>query len=101
MGMQASITGGSTGAGSMTARVERLVEGYGFTHPGPSFKSVAASVAAAVLLTLSLTLPLFGPSAAVACTTDHCALHSDRLGKDCRTHCETSSHAPHTHHHHG
>ncbi len=98
--MQASITGGGPGAGSMTARVERLVEGSGFTHPGPSLKSMAASVVTAVLLSVSLLLPLFGSQAA-ACTTEHCALHSKMLGKDCRTHCETSSHGTHSHHHHG
>lgn len=98
MSMQASITGGA--AGSMTSRVERLVEGKGFRHSPPSAGTVALSVFAALLLFASLMLPLLTSSnAAAECTTDHCAMHSDRLGDDCKTHCHTASHGPKAHHH--
>ncbi len=101
MKMHASITGGDavTGSGSMTARVERLIEGTEFKHTPPSVKTVTVSVLVTFLLSLSLMLPLLTSSTAAAeCSTDHCVMHMDRLGNDCRNHCETASHRTHTHH---
>lgn len=95
--MQASITGG---AGSVKARVERLIEGTGFKYSPPPARTVAVSVLAALLLSTSLMLPLLGSSSAAAeCTTDHCAMHLDKLGNDCKTHCGATSHGENAHSH--
>lgn len=102
MNMQASITGGDgeTGSGSMTARVESLIEGTEFRRTPPSVKTVTVSVLVTSLLSLSLTLPLLTSSTAAAeCSTGHCAMHMDRLGNDCRTHCEAASHRRHAPYH--
>lgn len=93
----ASITGGSP----VAARIRRLVEGKEVKLPFPGLKAVALSAAAAVFLTLSLTLPLSAANitAKKECTTSHCSMHIDRLGKSCKTHCDVrSGHSHHDHH---
>lgn len=90
--MPASITGG----GSVGLRVARLVEGASFRFTPPPVKTIAASVLVTVLLSVSLALPLKAASAMAAeCSTDHCAMHLDRLGSECKTHCATDSHRRH------
>jgi beta-lactamase regulating signal transducer with metallopeptidase domain len=98
--MPASITGG----GRVSERVTRLIEGSAFRFAPPSIKTVAVSVAAAALLSLSLALPLgASQKIAVECSTGHCAMHANRLGEECRTHCATAEHRRHQHrqHHQG
>ncbi len=92
-----SITGGSP----VTARVRRLVEGKEVKLPHPGLKAVALSSAIAVFLTLSLTLPLSAANTAAKkeCTTSHCSMHIDRLGKSCRTHCDLKQNQNHHNHH--
>jgi len=103
-GMLASITGGGGAKNprSMTARVERLVEGTDFRHAHIPARQVAASIMVALVLSVSLALPVLSSSEVNAeCTTDHCAVHSDKLGQECKTHCELSSHGKHHSHLHG
>lgn len=93
----ASITGGSP----VAARIRRLVEGKEANLPHPGLKAIALSVAVAVFLTFSLTMPLSAANspAKKECTTNHCSTHIDRLGKTCKTHCDLKQGYSHHGHH--
>jgi Zn-dependent protease with chaperone function len=82
------------GAGRVEARIRRLIDGGGLDLPRPGKRAVAASFLVTAFLLLSFTLPLnAGVHAIEECTTEHCSTHTDRLGADCKTHCELPGHS--------
>lgn len=91
-----SASSGLTGSGA-EERVRRLVG-----VPGPataslvSAKAVTLSVAGIIFVLFSFSAPVhaYKPE---KCTTKHCEKHVNTLGKDCKTHCETTGHTPHNH----
>ena len=84
---------GAGGDGSVEARITRLIRGVGFSTDGPGARSVGVSVLVTALILFSLSLPLVtGPSPLTECSTDHCTFHADRLGAECKSHCETHNH---------
>ncbi len=96
----ASITGGRSRG--IEERVRNIL-GHGKITPARhSARALAVSICASLLIVIALAMPL---SAAITgsrdgnplCTLKHCSLHVDRLGKECRTHCEAHEHAGHRH----
>lgn len=88
----ASITG-TAASGSVEARIKRLVYGTRLPPDGPGARSVATSILVAGLILLSLVLPLkTGLGLMKDCSTEHCTLHADRLGSECKVHCEIHDH---------
>ncbi len=85
----ASITGTNID-GSVEARIKRLVHGTSLRPGGPGVRAVATSMLVAGLILLSLVLPLKTGALGLLkdCSTDHCTLHADRLGSECKAHCE-------------
>jgi beta-lactamase regulating signal transducer with metallopeptidase domain len=89
----ASITG-TAASGSVEARIKRLIHGTGLLPDGPGARSVCVSILVAGLILLSLVLPLKTGALGLLkdCSTDHCTLHADRLGSECKAHCEVHDH---------
>ena len=89
MAQPASISG----FGSIEGRIRRLVEGADEKVQPPGIKTIIASICITGFLVLSLSLPLFASFPAPGrCDTSHCAVHMNKLGKDCQSHCELSKH---------
>ncbi len=83
------------GFGSPEARIRRLIEGRAEKIELPAIKTIATSIFMAVFLAISLSMPLFASFPPPGqCDTIHCDVHMNKLGKDCRNHCETSKHFP-------
>jgi hypothetical protein len=82
---------GAGGDGSVEARINRLIRGTALSPDGPGLQSVVVSVLVTGLILFSLFLPLAaGAFPLKDCSTDHCTLHADRLGVECKTHCSVS-----------
>lgn len=92
----ASFTGSE--GGIIISRVKRIIEGSEIRFAPPSFKATALSLAAAAFLTVSLAMPLAAAPKAEECTTEHCAVHIDKLGASCKAHCKTHT-GSHLHKH--
>ena len=90
----ASITGGTeANPGTIEARISRLLTGKSPVFTPPGIKTVAVSLCISTAILLSLAMPLSaGPGGIKTCTIEHCSLHADKLGDDCRTHCEPAGH---------
>ena len=90
----ASITGhGAYNTGGVEARIRRLLTGTEAAFTPPKIRAVVSSLAVSLVLALSFTAPLHaGLNVPDRCTADHCSVHADKPGKDCRTHCEAPSH---------
>src|SRR3989304_4298224 len=59
----------------------------------PPIKTLARSIFISAVLTFSLVFPLFASFPEPGhCDTDHCAVHMEKLGRSCQTHCEVSEH---------
>lgn len=78
--------------GTVTDRIRRLLEGGEVRFKLPSMKVLAASVLMTLFLALSLAMPINATVKKEACSTDHCALHLNKLGSDCQIHCKTPKH---------
>jgi hypothetical protein len=79
------------GFGSTEGRIRRLIEGTGEVIKLPSMKSAIISILIFGLLLFSLAFPLFASFPEMGrCDTSHCAIHINKLGADCMSHCETS-----------
>lgn len=78
------------------SRARRLVEGKEHRHPLPSIKSMLASVLAALVIGFTLVGPIWA-SYKKECSTDHCAVHINKLGEHCKIHCEVSGAHNHAH----
>lgn len=86
--VQVSISGASVGE-----RIDRLIVGKDSGHNRPPIKAVVASVVITAFLTLTLALPLEASfDAKQTCSESRCAMHSDKLGDSCKTHCKTKEH---------
>ena len=82
---------GSGGDGSVEARITRLIRGTALSPDGPGARSIVVSVLVTALILFSFSLPLVtGPFSFKECSTDHCTLHADRLGVECKSHCSVS-----------
>lgn len=92
----ASIHGGL----SVTGRIKRLIEGTEARFPMPPFKATALSASIAFVLALSLAWPIGAAVGPKQCTTKHCKTHIDKLGKDCRAHCDDTVQGMHGNHGH-
>lgn len=90
-----SASSGLTDSGA-EERVRRLVGDSTATAPLVSAKAVALSVAGIIFVLFSLSAPVYAYKPE-KCTTKHCEKHVNILGKDCKTHCETTAHTPHNH----
>ena len=88
MAQPASING----FGSIERRIKRLIQGADEKIQPPAIKTIITSICIAGFLMLSLSLPLFASFPAGRCDTSHCAVHMNKLGKDCQSHCELSKH---------
>lgn len=88
MAQPASING----FGSIEGRIKRLIQGTDEKIQPPAIKTIITSICIAGFLVLSLSLPLFASFPAGRCDTSHCAVHMNKLGKDCQSHCEISKH---------
>ena len=81
------------GSGSTEWRIRRLIEGAEERVKLPPIKTLAGSIFISAVLTFSLVFPLFASFPEPGhCDTDHCAVHMEKLGKGCQTHCEVSEH---------
>lgn len=84
---QASISG----FGSTEGRVRRLIEDTSEKIKLPAANTIIVSVVMSGLLIFSLGFPLFASLPKLGmCDTSHCAVHINKLGMDCKTHCEAS-----------
>lgn len=72
--------------GRVAERVKRILEGNSIPFHMPSKKAFAVSLIMAALLTVPLAFG-GGNASAKECSTDHCAMHINELGADCKTHC--------------
>jgi Zn-dependent protease with chaperone function len=80
---------GSGADGSVEARINRLILGTGFSPDVPGLRSIGVSVLVTGLILFSLSLPLMtGSTSLKECSTEHCMLHADRLGAECKSHCD-------------
>ena len=81
------------GIGSVENRIRRLVDEKEEKVKPPSAKAIITSIFISGFLMLSLAFPLFASFPAPGrCDTSHCAVHMDKLGKDCHNHCDVSKH---------
>ncbi|MBI5047903.1 MAG: M56 family metallopeptidase [Deltaproteobacteria bacterium] len=79
------------GFGSTEARIKRLIQETEERVNLPAIKTSIVSILISGFLAMSLTMPLFISFPAIGqCDTSHCAVHMNKLGKDCQSHCETS-----------
>ncbi|HBR18462.1 MAG: hypothetical protein A3G39_04885 [Deltaproteobacteria bacterium RIFCSPLOWO2_12_FULL_43_16] len=84
---QASISG----FGSTEGRVRRLIEETSDKIKLPAANAIIVSVVLSGLLIFSLGFPLFASLPKLGtCDTSRCAVHINKLGMDCKTHCEAS-----------
>lgn len=89
------LTGGkdhSTNGGAIEARVKRLIEGVQIRFAAPRPFPVVASILAAGFVAIAFSLS-FNSDIRRECTPKHCAIHINKLGNDCKTHCELSRHS--------
>lgn len=75
----------------VSGRIRRLLEGRRPVF-SISMSKALSSIAVAVALIASLSMPLYADISSHECTMDRCEAHADMV-KDCRTHCETGKHA--------
>jgi len=88
MAQPASING----FGSIEGRIKRLIDGTDEKIQPPAIKTIITNICIAGFLVLSLSIPLFASFPTERCDTSHCAVHMNKLGKDCQSHCELSKH---------
>lgn len=82
-----------SGIGSPEARIRRLLERTEEKIKLPATRTIIASIFITVFLAASLAMPLFASFPDPGrCDTSHCAVHTNKLGKDCQSHCEVSEH---------
>lgn len=89
------LTGGkdhSANGGAVEARIKRLIEGVQIRFAAPRPAPVAASLLAAGFVAIAFSLS-FNSGIRRECTPKHCAIHINKLGDDCKTHCELSRHS--------
>lgn len=86
-----SIAGG--GPSPLEIRIRRIIEGKEFKFKLPSMKTAAVSIFMTALLGLTLALPI--NAAVERCSMNHCAVHLDKLGQECKTHCDMPKHHKH------
>ncbi|MBI5810139.1 MAG: M56 family metallopeptidase [Deltaproteobacteria bacterium] len=95
-----SFTG--NGDRGVEARIKSLVLGSQLRFNLPGFKTLVMSIISAGFLVMTLALPLnaglYGVKPDKACSTERCTFHIDKLGKDCKIHCEASEKGLHGHH---
>lgn len=88
----ASFAPSITGDGPTRSRVESLIKGRPIIFKTPERRTIALSLIGAAIVASSVAMPLL-PGAVGAtqmCTTEHCVAHIERLGDECRRHCEVS-----------
>ncbi|MBI5328033.1 MAG: M56 family metallopeptidase [Deltaproteobacteria bacterium] len=79
------------GFGSTEARIKRLIQETEERVNLPAIKTSIVSILISGFLAISLTMPFYISFPAIGqCDTSHCAVHMNKLGKDCQSHCETS-----------
>jgi len=90
LSLSASITGGgNTGAATVLERIKRLTGGRAARFTPLRLKMAATSLAVAMLLVFSLTLPLTtGPVNLNHCKTGQCSQNQTASGNTCRVHCD-------------
>lgn len=91
------LTGGKdnlTGDGTIEARVKRLIEGVQIRLSAPRPAPVIASVLVAGFVAVSF-ISSFSANIRHECTPKHCAVHINKLGNDCKTHCALSKRHSH------
>lgn len=82
-----------SGFGSTERRIRKLIEGSSESTKLPAMKAIIVSGFMSGLLIFSLAFPLFSSFPDLGrCDTSHCAMHMNKLGKDCQSHCEVSKH---------
>lgn len=90
------ITGDNTP--EVTARVGRLIEGKKADFRPPAARTVLLSILTSLFLGLTLSMPLHAWAVSKECSTKHCEMHINKLGKDCKLHCEASARRGHHRH---
>ncbi|MBI5560623.1 MAG: M56 family metallopeptidase [Deltaproteobacteria bacterium] len=87
-GPAAEMAASIHGKEPLEERIERLVTGKEAKRRNVSLPAVLSSVAAAFLIILTLSAPaLTREETTASCKTGHCAMHEERLGKECKIHC--------------
>jgi hypothetical protein len=89
--LEASLGGVRPGS-IVEDRVMRLVEGGEPRLRPVSFRNIAVSLSAAAVILFPMTMTMGAAMPEKRCTTEHCSVHVDRLGEDCKAHCKVSSH---------
>ncbi|OGP39143.1 MAG: hypothetical protein A2235_12900 [Deltaproteobacteria bacterium RIFOXYA2_FULL_42_10] len=87
----ASVHLGIEGVGPIEQRIRRLIEGKEISIKLPTVKAMIVSIFITSFLLLSTLLPVFSSFPDPGrCDTNHCAVHINKLGMDCKIHCEAS-----------
>lgn len=81
---------GENNGGGLTHRVKLLIEGGRLEYKFPSLKVTSMSFLTTAFLALSLWLPLSAGQIGNPCSKEHCEEHIDKLGNDCKSHCDSS-----------
>ncbi len=93
----AYLTGSSSKEDRTLKRVEArllyLIEGTRPARSALKARPVIISLIMSAVITLSLAGAITSSMAAMPeCSKEHCSVHSDALGAECKTHCEMSEH---------
>lgn len=81
-----------TGTGMLEARVKRLIERRDEGIKPPALRTTILSLVMGVVLLVSLALPIWASPwvySSGMCDIGHCAMHIDKIGEGCMTHCKS------------